>query len=184
MFTILNRLRGTWSWFAKVAGITIGLIFFIFTNDLYTSIALSISYVAGESMGWGKWIGGVFNEYRLPALPSMIEDEEGRRNGIHYLASLIYAETENYYRYCYTALTIRGMYWASIALLPVLVMGYIGLMDFILSTVILGFSFPSSVKLGEYTADKFRFKFMEGYWEHAEVWYGLIMDLVILYLIL
>jgi len=48
----LNRLRGTYSIFAKVNAIIIGLLFGYVTKSPYVGSAMAIGYLAGESMGW------------------------------------------------------------------------------------------------------------------------------------
>ncbi len=199
MMTVLNRLRGTWSWMAKVTGLVIAILVtlllpythmmqfsiedwfsFSIANDLFYGLATGVMYVAGESFGWGKWIGGVYNRHTEPATPSMIKDKEGRKNGIHYLANRMIPETTDYYRYCSTALMIRGIYWFGITLIPLVVSGYLYVNDYVVIVLILGYGFPLSVKIGSYTTSKFNFKFMNGFWEHAEVWYGLMQDIVLI----
>ena len=184
MFTVLNRLRGTWGWMAKVIAVLIGTGFYILTGDLYTSIGLVVAYIAGESFGWGKWIGGVFSKNEGPPTIEQLNDLEGRDNGIHWLANKISSETENYYRYCYVALSLRGALWFLLLLLPLVVIGYIEVSMYIVSILLLGIGFPISVDLGAWTSSKFRFKFMGGYWEHAEVWYGLIQDIIFILILL
>lgn len=184
---ILNRLRGTWSWFAKVNGVVLGLLFYLFTSDLYTAIALSIAYVIGESMGWGKWIGGIINE-TTKADAAVVSDEEGRRNGIHWIANKIYPETDDYQSYCILALTIRGMYWFLLMLLPLVVAGYIPIMWYLIMSLLLGLGFPASVFMGKETTKYFNFESkyfnVNGAWEHAEVWYGLMQDIILIILLI
>lgn len=55
MFLILNRLRGTYGWFAKVNGVVLGLLFYLAFGNPYVSLAVTIGYVLGESFGWGDW---------------------------------------------------------------------------------------------------------------------------------
>ena len=55
MFLILNRLRGTYGWFAKVNGVVLGLLFYLAFGNPYVSLAVAICYVLGESFGWGDW---------------------------------------------------------------------------------------------------------------------------------
>ena len=182
MMFILNRLRGTWGWMAKVNGVILGLLFWFITGDTWMLLIAPL-YVLGESMGWGKWLVGVY-EKRTTPLAQHLTEKEGYKNGIHYIANYLFPEHKNYYRYCYTALTIRGIYWFSITLLPLTIFGYVSLIDYLVSTLLLGVGFPLSVRIGALTDTKWGFKFMDNFWEHAEVWYGLIQDIVILLLIL
>ena len=111
-----------------------------------------------------------------------LADREGNNNGIHYLANKIYKETENYYKYCVTALSIRGFYWAGLALLPLTVAGYVSVPLYLLSSLILAAMFPIAIEIGIITTKRFNFKNMNGFWEHAEIWYGLIQDIVLILL--
>jgi hypothetical protein len=183
MFTVLNRLRGTWSWMAKVVGIVIGIIFYVCGGDIYTSTALIVMYILGESFGWGKWMGGIYRDNVIPT-KQQLADLEGRNNGIHFLANKIYPETKNYALYCFTALWIRGIYWVGLTLLPLLVGGYLDAGNYIVITALLGYGFPISVKIGMYTEDKFSFGYMRGFWEHSEVWYGVMQDIAFILVVL
>jgi hypothetical protein len=184
MLTVLNRLRGTYGYFSHVTGLTIGILFYLFTNDIYTALGLYVMYVFGESFGWGKWIGGVYRNYRGVPTASIVADEEGRNNGIHFIANLINPETKNYYRYCFTALWIRGFYWFALAMLPLVIGGYLDIPNYLVIAILIGYGFPISVKLGTYTTKKFNFKYMNDFWEHAEVWYGLMQDIALILIIL
>lgn len=183
MFMILNRLRGTWGIMAKVTGAALGALFYLFTYDLYTSFLISVAYVVGESFGWGKWIGGIINGNKV-ATKSDLEEAEGESNGIHFLANWIAPQTDNYQHYCITALSIRGFYWAALTILPLLIFGYIGYWTFFTTSLLLGVAFPISVIIGKYTAKKFTYEYkffsMKGSWEHGEVWYGVIQDIVLI----
>lgn len=187
MFIVLNRLRGTWAWMAKVNGIILGLIFGLFTMDWILGVSIAVAYLAGESMGWGKWIGAIMNQNYGPATEEEISDKEGTSNGIHFIANLLIPETKSYYWYSVLALAIRGFYWFAITLLPLVVLGYTSIVLYLVSTIILGIAFPVSVILGAWTAQQFNFRYkffdMWGTWEHAEVWYGLVLDIIILTII-
>jgi len=170
MFAILNRLRGTRGLFATINGIILGLIYYYFTNDYKTSILIAIGYVLGESFGWGKWIGIIGS--RKP----QYHIKEGLENGIHFIANLIILEKKDFLNYARLALAIRGFYWW----LPV-----IGFMDIpleykIISLFVLSIGFPLSVEIGRLTENKIGFKHFTGYWEQAEVYYGLIQDIVLI----
>lgn len=139
-------------------------------------------------MGWGKWVGGIINGTQNGNY-SMQEDKEGTKNGIHWLATRFYSDLGfQYQKYCITALAIRGFYWAILTILPLAVFGYIGLFESLLISAVIGVGFPLSVIIGKYTADRFSFEYgyfnMKGAWEHAEVWYGLMQDVGLLYIIL
>ena len=183
MFTILNRLRGTWSWMAKVVGIVIGILVYLITSDMYIAVASASLYLIGESFGWGKWIGGVYRK-NVTATQAQLLDLEGRNNGVHWLANTIFPERENYYKYCYTALMFRGMLWFGLTLFPLYIGGYIPIDIYIGSVLFLGVGFPVSIRIGAYTETKFSFKSINGFWEQAEVWYGFMQDIVLVFILL
>lgn len=178
MFAVLNRLRGAYGWMAKVIGALLGGAFYLATSDLYISLAIAIGYILGESFGWGKWIGGIYSKHTVATAENLAE-EEGYNNGVHWLANKIHPELVNYYHYCLTALALRGMLWFTLTLLPVYAAAYISTYAFAFAIIVLGIGFPISIILGAKTAPKFSFNYMEGYWEHAEVWYGLMQGIVL-----
>lgn len=184
MMAIANRLRGTWAIMAKVNGAMLGLIVFLITGKICIAASVAILYIAGESMGWGKWIGGIMAANHGPATRDQMNDKEGTNNGIDYIASKIAPPLDNYFVYCVMALAIRGFYWWAITLIPLLIGGYIELFYYLFSSFVLGVAFPISVIVGIETARLFKLKVgkfeMIGAWEHGEVWYGLIQDIMLI----
>ena len=66
MFLILNRLRGTYSWFAKVNGVVLGLLVYIVFGNLYVSLVVTIGYVLGSSlMAYRKLISYTFDVFEF-----------------------------------------------------------------------------------------------------------------------
>lgn len=187
MFAILNRLRGTFGFFSFINGFILYSLTYGLTLNLYLSMSIYIGYVLGESMGWGKWIGGIINGNEKATIDN-INENEGVYNGIHFIANWIEPEKEYYQHYCNVALSIRGFYWAFLSMLPLLVFGYIGYLTLIAFSILIGIGFPISVIIGKYTSSKFTYEYgylsMNGAWEHAEVWYGLIQDISIILLII
>lgn len=178
MFLILNRLRGTYSWFAKINGVVLGLLVYFFTKELDIAIACAFGYIIGESFGWGDWVG-TLSERGCTEMPNPYN--EGENNGIKWLASKIISPSENWTNHCRVALFIRGLYWW-VCLLPLVF--FIEWYFVLLAIVILAFAFPLACELGYYTSKLWNFKYMTGGWEHQEVWYGLAQDIVILILLL
>lgn len=182
MFTILNRWRGTKGYWSKIIGGLIAIALYFLIGDWVTALLVGIGYIAGESFGWGKWIGGIMHQ-KKEATPEQLANDEGIDNGIHWLANKIAPQAGNYIKYCITALTIRGAYWWILTLLPLVVFGYIGILPFVGSVIALGLAFPLSVIIGNYTETKFDFSSkifgFSGSWEQAEVWYGLAQDIVL-----
>ena len=178
MMLILNRLRGTIGAYAKVNGLLIALIVQISFNNPYVSIAVGLGYIIGESFGWGEWVG------TLSCNRTAVEaNEEGRNNGIQWLASKVFKPETDWINYCRVALTIRGLYWWLPTLSPLYFVGFNPLV--LLGCIaFLSVGFPIACEIGYRTApffsfDKYGFK-MVSEWEHQEVWYGLMQDLVLI----
>lgn len=111
MFTILHRLRGTWSWMAKVVGLIVGILIFLCTLNPTAGILGIIAYVLGESFGWGKWVGGIIKGYCY-ATEKDLKDKTGKSWGVHYIANFVFNEKKYFQEYCYLALILRGLvYW-------------------------------------------------------------------------
>lgn len=186
MFTILNRLRGTYGWMAKITAIILGLVFAFVTDNGWIGLSMAVLYIFGESMGWGKWMGGIMDNQDI-ATPRHLSIKEGTSNGIDWITRLFFDEVTDYNSFCRFALTLRGIWWWFPTLLPLAVMSYISIHDFLITVLILGIGFPISVIIGNYTEKKFSYTHknlgMSGAWEQSEVWYGFIQDLVLLYII-
>lgn len=183
----LNRLRGTNSIWSKIIGLFLIGLFSIFIN-IWAAVAVGVLYVLGESMGWGKWIGGIMHQNTGPATPEELADLEGRDNGIHFIANTIISETKNYYDYCIIALSLRGFYWFGLMFLPLVIGGFLSFPLYLVFSILLGIAFPISIELGRWSKDKFTidtkyFKVM-GHWEHSEIWYGLFQDIVLITILL
>lgn len=179
---VLNRFpRGMYSIGAKFNGIVLGLLaYFVFHNP-YVSIAVAIGYVVGECFGWGLWIGTLTEQRELGYL--LADEGEGRNNGIEWIAANVIEPTqETWIEYCRLALMIRGFYWWTPTLMPLYFVG-VSLDLLLLAIGVLSIGFPIACEIGYYTTTKFNFKHMGSGWEHQEVWYGLMQDIVFLSLI-
>lgn len=177
MFTIFNRYRGTYGWFAKVVGVVLGLLTYLVWNDVYVSIAVAIGYVLGESFGWGEWVGTLTSNATAYEV-----NDEGKNNGIKWLASKIVNPDKEYREYCRVALTIRGFYWWGLTLSPLYFVA--DWFAITLAIFILSIAFPIACELGRSTSPLFSFEYktfsIKGGWEHQELWYGLIQDIVLI----
>ena len=172
MMTIANRLRGTYSWFAKVNGVVLGLLVYLVFGNTYVSLAVAIGYIIGESFGWGEWVG------TLSCNRTAVENnEEGKNNGIQWLASKVIDPSKDWINYCRVALSIRGFYWWFLALAPLYFVA-----DSLLITVsilFLSIGFPIACEIGyllrnkDYSFWKLSYK---GGWEMQEGVYGLLIS--------
>lgn len=178
MFLILNRLRGTQGLWSKIIGLLLALVVQIVFNNPYVAIAVGLGYIIGESFGWGEWIG------TLSCNRTVVENnEEGKNNGIQWLASKIVSPTKDWLNYCRVALAIRGLYWWLPTLAPLYFVGFsIEILTLMILT--LSFGFPVACELGYYFRDKISFeKYGLSYiggWELQEGFYGLMQDLVLI----
>ena len=182
MFLILNRLRGTQGLWSKIIGLLLALVVQIAFNNPYVALAVGLGYTIGESFGWGEWIG------TLSCNRTAVENnEEGKNNGIRWLASKVVSPTKDWLNYCRVALSIRGFYWWLPTLAPLY---FVGFSVELLTVMILALSigFPIACELGYYFRDKVSFeKFGLSYvggWELQEGFYGLMQDIVFIGVVL
>jgi len=181
MFTILNRLRGTRGYFSKVISVVILLSVYFLFRDIYVAVASGLGYLLGESFGWGNWVGNLTSIRSNEQPPN---DDEGRNNGIQFISKFLVPDYKtNYMLYSRVALSIRGIYWWLPTLLPLY---FVGIDIYVLLIAIVGLSilFPVACEIGHITSNYWRFRYMNGPWEHQEVWYGLFQDIVIFSLLI
>lgn len=176
MFTVLNRLRGMNGVWSKFNGLLLAYIIYSVSHNHYVALAVGIGYIIGESFGWGEWVG------TLSCNRTAVENnEEGKNNGIQWLASKVIDPSKDWINYCRVALTIRGFYWWLPTLAPLYFVGFsVELLTLMILALSIGF--PIACELGYRTSKMFEFNkygfSVVGGWEHQEVWYGLMQDLV------
>jgi len=182
MMWFLNRARGGGiKGSAPFIGMALGWIVAMVFNNPYVGFAVATGYILGESFGWGEWVG------TLSAKPEQVvtNSEEGKNNGIMWIASKIVPMT-NWYRYCQVALSIRGFYWWLPTLAPLYFVGF-NPYAIAIAVVLLGLAFPLACWIGYNTAPKFTLSYkylqMGGGWEHQEVWYGVLQDIILIGLV-
>ena len=178
MFIILNRLRGTDGLWSKIIGLLLALIVQIAFGNTYVSVAVGLGYIIGESFGWGEWVGTLTGDRNFKQL-----NEEGKNNGIQWLASKVIDPSKDWINYCRVALTIRGFYWWLPTLAPLYFVGFsVELLTLMILALSIGF--PIACELGYYFRDKVSFeKYGLSYiggWELQEGFYGLMQDLVLI----
>ena len=178
MFLILNRLRGTDGLWSKIIGLLLALIVQIAFDNPYVSVAVGLGYIIGESFGWGEWVGTLTGDRNFKQL-----NEEGKNNGIQWLASKVVDPSKDWINYCRVALTIRGFYWWLPTLAPLYFVGFsVELLTLMILALSIGF--PIACELGYYFRDKVSFeKYGLSYiggWELQEGFYGLMQDLVLI----
>ena len=182
MMTILNRLRGTQGLWSKIIGLLLALIVQIVFDNVYVALAVGLGYIIGESFGWGEWVGTLTGDRNFKQL-----NEEGKNNGIQWLASKVIDPSKDWINYCRVALSIRGLYWWLPTLAPLYFVGFsVELLTLMILALSIGF--PIACELGYYFRDKVSFeKFGLSYcggWEIQEGFYGLMQDMVFIGVVL
>ena len=179
MMTILNRLRGTKGLWSKIIGLLLALVVQIAFNNPYVSVAVGLGYIIGESFGWGEWIGTLTGDRNFKQL-----NEEGKNNGIQWLASKVIDPSKDWINYCRVALTIRGFYWWLPTLAPLYFVGFNPIV-LALCVLLLSVGFPLACEIGYYLGEvkKKDYSFfglsVVGGWVIQEIAYGFMQDLVI-----
>ena len=164
MFRKLNRLRGTKSIWAKYTAIIMGLLFGFASWNPYIGLAVALGYLAGESMGWGEWIGGIIRADGREATR-----RDGGYNGIQWLATL-FTKTDSL-AYHILALAIRGFYWWTPTLVPLVFI--LPLSTVIMAVVFLSICFPLSLLMAKYLP------LSTNEWKDGETYYGAAQDVVL-----
>jgi len=176
MFTILNRLRGTWSWFSKVIGLLVAIAVYWVSDNYYVAIASGLGYIAGESMGWGAWVGTLSCYPRGKEPKNTKYDYEGKNNGIYWIASKFYDPISDWYKFSMVALVLRGIYWWLPVTLPLTYL--YGILPVVIALV-LGVLFPIACILG-YKFRRTKIGKWTGGWEISELIYGAMQDVALI----
>lgn len=182
MMLILNRLRGTQGLWSKIIGLLLALVVQIAFGNPYVSIAVGLGYIIGESFGWGEWVG-TLSVHQKDIKREMYTMDEGKNNGIAWLASKVFNPETDWINYCRVALTIRGFYWWLPTLAPLYFVGFNPLV--LLGCILfLAVGFPIACEIGYLLRDKISFEKygleFRGGWEIQEGAYGLMQDLVLI----
>lgn len=200
MMTFLNRLRGTGfkdyginipvlQNGAPITAAIIGLYFhFVYQGQMTLDvgfplfgIAMAVTYIAGESFGWGKWLqaipmiarGATQEDYNVS---NVARRDTGKENGIHTIANAIFKETKNYVGYTITALMIRALYWWVPFFLMLDVFIRTSELSSIVAIAFLAVTFPLSYLIS-YKIKK------EHYWGRGEYIYGFCQGVAIFFVL-
>ncbi|AKT92079.1 hypothetical protein [Campylobacter gracilis] len=168
MFWLLNRLRGSYNYFAKVNAIYLAAIIYLSTKNIYASILCGLGYILGESFGWGVWVGALITH-------SGFKDERENRL-IERGAARLFEPKTHWLAYCRLCLFLRGLLWWLPVFVPLV---FAGLYGAPLLAVLLAAGFPLACELGYRTHFKFRLKKFEvnTAWARQELFYGAMQDL-------
>ena len=178
MFAILNRLRGTNGVWSKAIGLFLALLVQIAFDNVYVTLAVGLGYIIGESFGWGEWVGTLSSNRE-----QIQKNEEGKNNGIQWLASKVIDPTKDWINYCRVALTIRGFYWWLPTLAPLYFVGF-GAELLLAMILLLSIGFPIACEIGYRLKDTINFEAyglsFKGGWEIQEGAYGIMQDLALI----
>lgn len=176
MFAILNRLRGMFTWARVLISLMVGLTSFIIIHNYLASTLIAILYFIALTSGWGCW--DCIATDRTVKKPHPYS--EGWI-GVQQIAEWIYSSDKDWLTHCRIALLVDGMFRALWVLIFIF---FIDIYIVIPCFIVMSCAFLFASELGYYTSKLWNFKYMTGGWEHQEVWYGLMQDIVILILLL
>ncbi|WP_297945501.1 hypothetical protein [uncultured Campylobacter sp.] len=168
MFWILNRLRGRYTYFAKLNALVVALLIFAFLGNFYLAIICGLGYLAGESKGWGVWVGALVTHGSYTS--------EHEVKFIERIARKIVKDPRAHWLgYCRVCLFLRGLLWWLPVFVPLLFAGIYGA-PFL--AVALAAGFPLACELGYRTKFSFAFKKFEvkTAWARQELFYGAMQD--------
>nr|DAT62886.1 MAG TPA: hypothetical protein [Caudoviricetes sp.] len=175
MFWILNRLRGRYAYFAKVNALVVALLVFAFLGNFYLALVCGLGYLAGESKGWGVWVGALVGRDGYTS--------EHEVKFIERVAARLFEPKTHWLAYCRLCLFLRGLIWWLPVCVPLLFAGIYGAP---LLAVALAVGFPLACELGYRTKWTLRFRAFEASdaWGRQEVFYGAMQDAAFLILFL
>ena len=173
MFWILNRLRGQYSYFAKLNALVVALLIFAFLGNFYLAIICGLGYLLGESKGWGVWVSALVTHGSYTS--------EHEVKFIERIAAKLFEPKTHWLVYCRLCLFLRGLLWW----LPVFVpLAFAGLYAAPFLAIALAAGFPLACELGYRTKFSFAFKSFEvkTAWARQELFYGAMQDAAFLIL--
>ena len=194
MEALLNRWRGTGDIFniykfaitgTMIYAIYLALLFGLVTQNVTVGVITLIGFLAGESFGWGKWVGTLVTDEPKDLEVEYLDKEGYGFPYIHYIANIIQPERENFRRYCTVALGIRGAIWGALIYIGLVALGYIAWYEYFAAILVYGIGFPLACWVGkEYIINKeYKYLSMRGAWESQEIYYGAIHMIVNIYLV-
>ena len=173
MFWILNRLRGQYSYFAKLNALVVALLVFAFLGNFYLAIICGLGYLLGEAKGWGVWVGALVTHGSYTS--------EHEVKFIERIAAKLFDPRAHWLAYCRLCLAIRGLIWWLLVFVPLL---FAGVYTAPLFAVALAVGFPLACELGYRTKWTIKFRAFEASdaWGRQEVFYGAMQDLAFIIL--
>jgi hypothetical protein len=121
-YFFINRWRGTLGWGGILHGLLTAAIVFALTFNYIMAIAMGVLVALGEMWGWGKWVGNILAYWDKDQAwynANRVQIDEGKDNGVHFVANKIVKETEDFKGYTIAAMCARSLlWWAPVLLTP------------------------------------------------------------------
>ena len=195
--SILNRVRGSDHEKIPISGIAqftvcmiLSFLSYYICGSWLVFIFITISYWFGESWGWGKWLGGLIT-FRVCKMENVDPWENwalqksfnqvDRGLGIHYIANFFFKHNkEEYEKYCWLALAIRGFFWWVLVFASMYYFNVISLLSFTMSSIIIGICFPLSIEIAVKLLNFYKKEGSIGdrIWAFSELIYGFLHGLI------
>lgn len=181
-FAVLNRMRGTYNFLVWAPAFALALfVEYSVPGNYVALLVMAGAFVLGENWGWTKYIHcipGQFTQEEYNA--RWLDDDTGRYNGVHWLASLFIDETKNYQDHCWLAMILRGLWWWVPVFAVLVWYGLVSIVAAVVVAVFLSLIFPVVYRIA-YNLPEI---LSQGYIRRAEWIYGFLYGGVLGYLLL
>ena len=185
-------------------GLYLALVFGLLTMNVFVGLSVLVTYLLGESAGWGKWLGWLVTDVdkrNVKLVEGHQLDDEGKGYPwIHYIVSLVLPEKDKSFSdeerisrqtsFSTLALMIRGLYWWLPVYLVLAIFQIITYQEALIIATLLGIAFPIACEVGKrikfnktYDLKFIKLSFSQG-WENQEVVYGLFQGIALWYTII
>jgi len=167
LFAVVNRVRGSFGAGGVVGGAVMGGVVLALSLNPVVAGVCALLYVAGESVGWGRWIKAIGRSHDGVAQFDYMDNyrEKDRGKFIHNLANKVVKESKDYVSYAWVALWIRAAIWFP----PIFIaLALAGIVHPITAALCAGFTvamFPVSYSVARQISKN-------GWWGRGEIIYG------------
>ncbi|MBR8464711.1 hypothetical protein KDD93_09100 [Campylobacter sp. faydin G-24] len=175
MFLVLNRIRGEYSYFAKINAVLIALLIFAFYENFIVAICCGLGYLVGESKGWGVWVGALVSH-------SSYKDESENKF-IEQIACKFFNPQTHWLNYCRVCLFIRGLVWWLPVFIPLMFVG-VYIAPFLAVALAIGFLMACELGYRTRWITDLGVWQVNDAWGRQEVFYGAMQDIAFIWLFL
>lgn len=169
LFAVLNRLRGKFGAGGIVVGVAVVAVVFVITLQPELAAACGVLYIAGESVGWGRWIKIIGRSHDGVTQFQYMDHHREKNRGkfIHNIANKIAKESKDYVSYGWAALMIRAAIWFPPILILLAAWGVADPVAAIAGSVVCIVTFPIAYSVARQIEKK-------NYWGRGEIIYGAV----------